>query len=456
MLTSPALLARRRRCCASAAVASALAFAVAFLPAARSAADPPADSPVASSASTPILSSSASAPTPPMTSSTSSAPSATMPASAAPPPAALATVRSVGLQSSSASSVQPAVTAPGLAPSRPQAESPRPGVLPFVAAVVPGVVVHGAGLWAAGDREASYRVVAAEGIGLGMMGAGAVPLILTDASGQNLDIGFALLLAGAGLFLTSALADLYGASIGERPNAQAPTHLPVLEPCLGHAFVYDRLFPYRHFAVMRIDARLGGFRMSPELWQAVDDDHRRIGLDTAFRFVGPTPERRAPDGSFVDIQGGVKHQRFGTDGFSILTTEVLFPTRLDLRRLGRSLAGSFVDFDLGWAFQFYDYWAAGRGLGTDINGMLLARFGYGLYFGGPSAPRGEAQIYYDHRHDDFAGGLAVALHEPNVFGHVGVAGKVSFGYGWAMRAQLEVGSAFLARWGLIYAWGGGS
>jgi hypothetical protein len=115
--------------------------------------------------------------------------------------------------------------------------------------------------------------------------------------------------------------------------------------------VYDPQFDYRNFAVMRLDARRGSFRIAPEAWGAMDADNQRAGLDAAFRLVGARPGGRATDGSFLDLQVGATYHRFGSDDLSIVTTEFLFPGRLDLRRVGPSLAGSFVSFDLGWALS---------------------------------------------------------------------------------------------------------
>jgi hypothetical protein len=49
-----------------------------------------------------------------------------------------------------------------------------------------------------------------------------------------------------------------------------------------------------------------------------------------------------------------------------------------------------------------------------VNGLLLVRFGYGGY-PRPRAP-GRGRAYYDHGYDGFAG-LAVDMHDPNIFGH---------------------------------------
>jgi hypothetical protein len=321
------------------------------------------------------------------------------------------------------------------------------------ASVMPGLVLHGSGVWLAGDRQTARTLLTAEGIGLGLILAGIAPLIATDASGQNVDLSVTALAAGTGLFLTSWLADLYGAMVGGR-EARASDWVPWMEAHAGYAYVYDPQFDYRHFSVLRLDGRHGRLRVSPKAWLATDSDTQVLGMDLAARLAGAWPGMKAADGSYVDVQVGATHHRFGDDRFSIFTAEILVPGRLDLRRIGPSLGGSFVDFQLGWAFQFFDYWLPGRGFGTDINALLLMRFGFGVYLGGPENPRGEVQVYYDHRHDGLAGGLALDMHDPQFFGHVGVSGVVHLAAGWGVTLTQEVGSASISSLGLNYRWGG--
>ncbi|HEX6245763.1 MAG TPA: hypothetical protein VFZ61_32790, partial [Polyangiales bacterium] len=82
-------------------------------------------------------------------------------------------------------------------------------------------------------------------------------------------------------------------------------------------------------------------------------------------------------------------------------------------------------------------------------GMLLARFGFGVYVG--SGPRsGEAQLYYDHRHDDFAAGLGVKGIASGPLGHFGLSGRYYVTQAWGASALIELGSAVVAGLNLCY------
>ena len=83
----------------------------------------------------------------------------------------------------------------------------------------------------------------------------------------------------------------------------------------------------------------------------------------------------------------------------------------------------------------------------DTSWLLLARFGFGVYLGGDSLPRGELLLYYDHRHDDFAGGFDQAF--VGIAGHVGVDAKLYLSEQLGLRTEVEVGGATLAGLSLL-------
>ncbi len=117
----------------------------------------------------------------------------------------------------------------------------------------------------------------------------------------------------------------------------------------------------------------------------------------------------ATDGSYFDLVAKVIHHRYRDDpagpllaAFDMTTGELRADGRYDLRRYAPSLTGAFVEGSAGVGIGGYHYPAAAT---TEANTMLLARFAFGLYAGRRADRWGEARIFYDHRHDDFAGGL---------------------------------------------------
>src|SRR6476659_8021063 len=82
---------------------------------------------------------------------------------------------------------------------------PEPGrrALAVGAAIVPGLLVHGSGHFVAGDTRGGYRLLALEGIGLGTLALGFVPIVATGASRRFVGPAAALSVVGAGLFVMS-------------------------------------------------------------------------------------------------------------------------------------------------------------------------------------------------------------------------------------------------------------
>lgn len=324
----------------------------------------------------------------------------------------------------------------------PPERSARPSWLPAAAAAIPGLAAHGAGLFAAGDRSTALRLLAAEGAGAALIAAGAVPIGLTRATGASVGPALASTVIGAGLFALSWAADLYGAATGGRPGARAaPDDLPRVDVAAGLAYVYDPQFAYRAFSGAAAEARLGALRAAAAADLALDRDNRRLRFETAWRLARGHPG----DGSFIDLQAALTWHDYGSDGFSLLTPELSLPARLDLARVGPSLAGAFAELSLGVGVQSTTY-ASAPG---DADALLLARFGFGLYI-----PRGEVVAYYDHRHDGFAGGLALGGHENTVLGHFGLAAAVDLGAGFGAGLELQAGSAYVGRLAVRYRLGG--
>jgi hypothetical protein len=334
---------------------------------------------------------------------------------------------------------QHAASAPEAATSAPWLE---PGVLAAGVALVPGFVLHGAGSFSIGDRKAAKRLVIAEATGLAVLiGAGAL-IAQTGTARRLVGALTPLAIAGFGVFALTWLADLYAASSGGR-DAYGPRFVPHVELQLGYLYVHDPQFAYGSFATLRGDLRASAFRASPEAMVALDDDNQRVLLELAYRPVGRTPARRFRDGSFVELATGVRYHRFGSDGFAVISSEWHVDGRLDLSRVGPSLRGAFVEGQLGAALELYQFDAAGSHVENNAFGLLLARFGFGVYVG--TGPRsGEAQLYYDHRHDDFAAGLGVKGIGSGVLGHFGLSGRYFVTPSWGVSALAELGSALVA------------
>jgi hypothetical protein len=164
----------------------------------------------------------------------------------------------------------------------------------------------------------------------------------------------------------------------------------------------------------------------------------------------PAPATRARDGSRLDLQAAVTHHRYDSDGFNTVTVELALDGRLDLERWAEPLRGSFADFGVGAALQTFDYDAVDLGFASDVEQMLLARFGFGMYLGDPAERGGELSVYYDHRHDDFAAGLKLTGLGSGIPGHFGSEVRYYFSRDFGVLVDAQAGSAYILGMSLLY------
>jgi hypothetical protein len=324
-----------------------------------------------------------------------------------------------------------------------------PGILPALAAIGPGFLAPGVGAWAAHDRQAGRNIALARASGFGTMLIAGSLIAATGTSRRLIGTLAPFGVMGSGLFLVGWLADIYAATTGGR-DARAASWRSQLEAELGYRHVYDPQFAYRNFSYARVDLRGGRFRLSPSAWVAMDDNNQRVAADIAVRMLGPTPQRPSRDGSYLDAATALTYHNYATERFAVYTNEWRLDGRLDLAHLGPSLSGSFAEGQIGAGLEIYDFTSTGEPAFEDASSILLARFGFGVYFGDPDARSGEALLYYDHRHDDYAAGMGVTGIGSGVLGHVGLSGHYFVTKTWAVALLAEVGSAYIAGASLRY------
>ncbi len=346
--------------------------------------------------------------------------------------------------------VEVPLDAPTLAgPASLEVARPPFTVLPAVVAVVPGLFLHGLGPLVAGDTSTATRLFLLEGSGLGLLAVSGVPIAMSGASRRVIGPLYAVALTGAGLISISTLANLYAAVSPAFPPGLAPQRLPPLELELGYQHVADPAFSYRHFVSLGAMARLERVRLEAGARLSPDDGNLRVRVGGAYRLLGaPDGNRGGADGTALDLELGALAHRYPTERFTLAGGEAFLRGRYDMARFSPRMAGSFAELGLGMAVQRYVY--AGP---TDdmLFEQLLYTFGYGVYLGRGGPFRGEAMLYYDHRKDDFPGGIKAGGGVP---GYVGLRGRVLLTERWGMSADVQVGSATVGRLSLVYALGG--
>jgi hypothetical protein len=294
------------------------------------------------------------------------------------------------------------------------------------------------------------RIGIAQGAGLGGVAAGLGGVAVTGAAFDLVGPFIGLSIAGGSALFTGFLAHGY-ALLAPPDGTGAPDREPPwLEAELGHRYVHDPVFEFRHFAVAGLSWRTGRWRLSPDAWLAADDDNWRLRLGSAFRLLGPRPGSPAEDGSFLDVEVAGLHHRYGTERFSMSTLDLAVAGRLDLRRFAPGLTGSFAELALGSAWSAYHY----DGLTTEDTKVLLGRFAFGMYLGHDPAGWGELAVFYDHRHDDFAAGAKLPGIGSGAIGHAGLRLRTAIDGPWGVGAEFAAGSAYVGGVSVLYRMGG--
>jgi hypothetical protein len=308
--------------------------------------------------------------------------------------------------------------------------------------------VHGTGHFAAGDSRTGYRLLALEGAGVGLTVGGFVVLAATGASRHLAAPIFALPVAGMGLVLISWLADVQGVGFPASWRGMPALSAPVVEARVGTRYVYDPTIRYGTLIGPAVDLRWRHLRVSPGAWLATSGGNLRLTLEAAYRPWGPGPTTIWRDGSFTEVVFGASHHRFPHESFELTVLEAGGRGRFDLRRLAESLSGSFTEWGLGLGWSLTHYRVGARE--TDADGLLLARFGYGLYFGEAPGQTAELVLFYDHRHDDYAGGAKLAGLGSGAAGHGGVELTWWVSRRWGVRVEGQAGAAYLAGVSLLH------
>jgi hypothetical protein len=335
-----------------------------------------------------------------------------------------------------------------------QAPAPSGGdrALALGVALVPGLLVHGAGNFVLNRKQTALRLLLLQGIGLGMLAVGGTVIATTGAARDFVGPAAALTMLGGGLFTLSAAADIYGVLAPPGGAGLDPGWVPRLEAELGYRAVYDPQFAHRHFLVNGLKGRAGAFRLAPSVWSSPDTANQRLRVELAYRFFGPEPGTRRTDGNFIEAEVAYTDHRFGFEDFALRTVESSVAARWDLGTYDPFLAGSFLDFAVGVGNQLYFY-------GAELPGpqsftLLLGRFGFGVYLGDQWPLGGYVRAYYDHRHDGFAAGLLTPGLGSGVIGHFGLDGVYYLSRYWGLRAEAQIGAAAVAGLSGLFRFGG--
>jgi hypothetical protein len=213
-------------------------------------------------------------------------------------------------------------------------------------------------------------------------------------------------------------------------------------------YVYDPTFSYRNFLVYGFEYRHDGFGLAPEMRVAAEDRNTRIRVEGTLDLWRPHKKGARPDGSYLVAVPALSWQHFFEEEFRVASAELTMRLRLDTVHLDPALRGAFVESHAGIGVNQFRYDPKGRD--SDENGLLLAGFGVGMYYGDARRAGGEVKLSFDQRHDDYAAGLKLPRVGSGVIGHFGLHALHYLDEDFGLYLNLMAGSALVADAGLVF------
>jgi hypothetical protein len=313
------------------------------------------------------------------------------------------------------------------------------------AAVIPGVVVRGAGHYVACEPDTALDLLYLEAAAVATAAVSLTGLATTGAS-RYVVAPLALgALGGVGLFATSWLADIYGVAAPPGGTGRARSQLKRFGIQTGIRAVYDPLFETHWLVSHGFSVDTGLIWLSPRLDASPDARHRRLALLAERRLFGASAPRDQHASWSVDGRLGVRDFAERQEGFGTTTAELALAGRMDLEHLGPTLEGAFATAELGYAREWHRF----DGLPGYSWDALLGRVGFGVYLG-HDVVRGESSVAYDHRRDTVAGGMHLPGIAAGYAGYLEHRTELYFGPHWGVAAELAYGSAFVASSYLLF------
>lgn len=318
--------------------------------------------------------------------------------------------------------------------------------------MLPGVVVHGAGHWVAGQPQTARRLLLLEGSSIAAAFVSLAGLVTTGAS-RYVVAPLALgALGGAGLFTTTWLSDLYGVAAPAGGTGRPLDSTRRLRIQTGLRAVRDPLFETRWLIAHGFELDARSIRISPELQVSPDARHRRLAFLFDRRLSGERTDPGRHPRWQVDARFGVRDFKEGNEGFGTTTAELALRGRIDLELLGPTLAGAFGSAELGYAREWHRF----RDLPGYSWDALLGRIGFGVYLGHRGDLRGQSTVAYDHRRDTVAGGLHLPGLPAGYAGYLEHRTEFNFHRNWGVAIDLAYGSAFVGGLYLLFNFGRGT
>ncbi len=326
----------------------------------------------------------------------------------------------------------------------------HPGFLSGAASIFPGVLVRGSGHYVAGDKDTAWDLFCIGTASLGVLAGTALYYAHSGASSRLSWPMVPVIAASGSGFALSWLADLYGSTVGMNRSHAGPYRGGGLRvrPFLGMVVVDDVQFEYSRFLHYGLEARYGAFSVTPMAWNALDDTNNRYLIETEIELVGVNGLVKKFESPVLSASPLFRYgyHDFEDDGFNKRWIDLCAVSRITLGSVWHSMRGAWVHYEIGYNREWVTFPVIPGDpvLTTD---QLLFEMGFGVDIGRLSAPFGEVYVYYNHRRDDFTGGLTGGF-----AGYVGVKTemrlrdrmslKLGYSYGYAAVVDIQCAVRF--------------
>ena len=300
------------------------------------------------------------------------------------------------------------------------------------AAFVPGLLLHGSGHFALGERRSAYGLLAMEGAGLvGLIGG--IGLLAAAGGSEKLAALYVpMAVSGLGLFAVSFLADVVGVVHGRGPWPE-----PIVPAGITIRAGYVGLFGSKH-----------SFQNLGELGVAWQSERLVLQGRATLQPQGDYSEYRCLAGwrlwapaddpvTRLSIVGDLARQGFYSEGFAITTFRAFGELRWNLGSLVPTMQNAWLLGRLGWGFEAFDF----TGTSADDDGLpfMVAELGLGLM----ASDRVEVELAYRQRKGELPGGMPLSNGLAGFAGMVELRGRVAVGRGWALVTGAKLGTGVM-------------
>nr|MDA3863835.1 hypothetical protein [Deltaproteobacteria bacterium] len=319
------------------------------------------------------------------------------------------------------------------------------------ASIFPGLLLSGSGLYVAGNKKAAKKLFYLNGVGLALFAAGAIPLALSNSFRHLSPIAIPFALAGGFTILNSQFLDSISSFNLTKFLGKHPGKIPWLIINLGYFHIDDSQFSHEHFQKSSVDFNYRALSTKLVLWKDYAAGTFKVRSKLGFTFLGNTVSEQETHFSYLRLSSAFSWHKIPDQKLKIMTMELFFEGRYDHGRLDKAFSGTFSEFQFGYGLESVKYnpgdtyFSQGK-----TRDFLIFSYGFGWYLGDARNNHAEMVFYYNHRQDNYAGGMELKISGYGVAGYAGLKTRYFFSQNWGVYSDFHYGGGLGINLGLIY------